>query len=138
MLLIWLKLDRENLHRWFQREEIVLSDMVVDFRWLGGCRYGFDSNLWHKKHFFIKGFSNCLMLIIQYFERTCEIVSLIPPCFVWRCENNVMRWAKCNCFGSKIGFLEFSGRSENCILPPQRRIFYLSKNTPNLIFNWLN
>ena len=26
-------------------------------------------------------FTNCLMLIIQYFKRTCEIVSLIQPCF---------------------------------------------------------
>ena len=49
---------------------------------LGGYRYGFDSNLWHKKHFLIIDFTNCLMLIIHYFERTCEIVSLIPPCFV--------------------------------------------------------
>ena len=27
------------------------------------------------------------MLIIPYFEQTCEIVSLIPPCLVGRCEN---------------------------------------------------
>ena len=24
-----------SLHQWFQREEIVLSDMVVDFHWVG-------------------------------------------------------------------------------------------------------
>ena len=70
-----------SLHRWFQREEIVLSNMVVDFHWVGiGMVLIQISDI--KKHLLIIDFTNCLMLIIQYFERTCEMVSLIPPCFV--------------------------------------------------------
>ena len=59
------------------------------------------------------------MLIIQYFERICETVSLILPCFVWRCEDNATRQEKCDSFGSKIGFLEYSVKSKNRSLPAQ-------------------
>ena len=66
------------------------------------------------------------MLIIQYFEWTCEIVSLIP-----------LDRRNITVLVVKLDFLEFLGKLENSNLPPQHRINWLSKNLLNLILNQL-
>ena len=60
-------------------EEIVLSDMVVYFHWVGISMVSIKIS--DIKTLFDTDFTNCLILIIQSFERTCKIVSLILPCF---------------------------------------------------------